>query len=494
MENTARKIDSQLQAKVIGHINLSPSTGMDAGRVPAGSGDEVHDAFLLGQSSQTWSFTQIKNECARVIAEISELQAENRWADIVALFFPVEQQLPELVDAGLDAEIRGKVSFALCRDGRHEQAILCLQPVIEKEPGNSLAHYSLGYTVVDLFFQARTQRKIIPPQRKTELIKLAHHHFAIAIQLRPDSVTYCYRQAIFFKEIETKPKQAIPLFRQAIANWQKLSAEDQQKYHQQRPKYIKSLYHLASCLLTTGQAKESLSLLQTMFEEDRTRNHMHPLFKHFAMGKVLHALSRFSESLQHLETAGQVADRGQATDFVWELAGRNALCLGNPDKAMACINKIEPQRRRPYVRWTEANILVARGNTAEALQLLHRCAENDRRGKHVAYMQICRIALSKNDLQPALDAVRKAVRFCIDTYGNPSKEARFWEAVCLYRLGRSKEALPIIEELEGQRFQYANFCRLAQLVRNPQAAAQQVGTAAGTAASSRPVSSLKQVK
>lgn len=490
MENTARKIDSQLQAKVIGHINLSPSAGIDAGRMPAGSGDEVHDAFLLGQSSQGWSFAQIKNECARVVAEISELQAENRWADIVALFFPIEQKLPELVDAGLDAEIRTKVSFALCRDGRHEQAIQCLQPVVAKEPGNSLAHYSLAYTVVDFFFHARTQKKIVTPQRKTELVKLAHHHFGIALQLRPDSVTYCYRQAILFKEIETKPRQAVPLFRQAIANWQKLSAEEQQKYHQQRPKYIKSLYHLASCLLTIGQAGESLTLLQTMFQEDQTRNHMHPLFKHFAMGKVLHALSRFSESFQHLETAGHVAERGQATDFVWELAARNALSLGNQDKAMACIDKIEPHRRRPYVRWTEANILVAQGRSNEALLLLHRCAENDRRGKHVAYMQICRIALSKNDLQPALDAVRKAVRFCIDTYGNPSKEARFWEAVCLYRLGRNTEALPIVEELEQQRFQYPNFSRLTQLIRTPGGMAQQVKEAA----SPRQAALLKQVK
>lgn len=130
MENTARKIDSQLQAKVIGRIALTPSASSGAERIPVGPVEEVEDASLFGQSSGNWSFAHIKRESDRVSAEISELQAENRWADIIALFYPVEQKLPELVDAGLDAEIRGKVAFALGRDGRHDQAIQCLQPLV----------------------------------------------------------------------------------------------------------------------------------------------------------------------------------------------------------------------------------------------------------------------------------------------------------------------------------------------------------------------------
>jgi tetratricopeptide (TPR) repeat protein len=474
MENTARQLGAQLQAKVVGHVELSPEIGDNRRQstlpeplsAPASPATEK-DAFLSGSAGQSWQADHLKRELSRVLAEINELQAAARWQDIVALFFPVEDKLPELVDAGMDSEVRLKLSFALCRADRHEQAISCLLPVVAREKENSLANYNIGYCVLDYFFRARTERRLIPGQRRGELIKLAHHHFDIARRLRPASVTFCYRQAILYKDIEDKPKQAVPLFQQAIANWHGLSPEDQQKYHQQRPKYSKSMYHLASCLLKLDRAGESLGLLKKLLVEDQQRNHLKPLFKHFAMGKVLHALGRYEQSLQQLETAAYVAERGQATDFVHELSARNWLCLKKPEKAMEAVGRIAPQARRPYVVWTEAEALAGLGRHREAVRLLQRSADKDRRSKHIALIRICRLALQLEELPQALDVSRKAVRFCVDTYGNPSREAQFWEAVCLYRLGRCREALPLVEELENGRFQYPNFSRLAALVRAP---------------------------
>jgi tetratricopeptide (TPR) repeat protein len=225
------------------------------------------------------------------------------------------------------------------------------------------------------------------------------------------------------------------------------------------------MYHLASCLLALGNPQESLGLLKKVMEEDQDANHMHPLFKHFAFGKALHALGRFDESLQHLETAAHRADRGQATDFVWELAARNALCMGKPDKAKASIDRINPARRRPYVQWTESDVLVALGRRKEAIKLLEKSASTDRRSRHKSLIRICRILLSLGDFANALDAVRAAENFCVENFGNPPKEGKFWEAVCLYRMERSADALPIIAELEAQRYNSQHFDRLARLVR-----------------------------
>lgn len=469
MQNTARDLAQESQVKVIGHINLPQTTDVEKrAKDPL---DVGLDDFLTGQVEADWHVDLAKREFDRVLAEIAELQAENRWQDIVALFYPVAEKAPELVRAGLDTDVRIKVSFALGRVGRHDEAIEELQRAVEKDPKNSLAHYSIGYVALDAFYQTRTSRRILPAKRRAELAALAHYHFDQATQLRPASVTYHYRHAVFYKEIEDKPKKAVPLFTQAIANWCRLSVDEQHRLHQQRPKYIKSMYHLASCLLALDKPSQSLDLLHKVMEEDRDRNHMHPLFKHFALGKVLHTLGRYTESLHHLETAAQVAERGQATDFVWELAARNAHRLGNLDKAMSCINRVESSRRRPYIQWTEADILVGLGKAAEALRVLQRSASADRRSRHKALIRMARIYLSQGVCDKALDAAQAAVRFCRENYGNPPKEGRFWEAVSLYRLGRSGEALPIIDELEAQHFQQKNFSRLVQLVRSAGGAA-----------------------
>lgn len=473
MQSTARQLGAQLQAKVVGHVDLQQDKSGNrqeaAQQVPQNQ-HNLQDSFLSGSVGESGMADHLKRELSRVLTEMKELQAATRWQDIVALFFPVEEKLPELADAGMDTEVRLNLSFALCQAGRHEQAIASLQPVVAREKDNSLANYNIGYCVLDYFYRARTDRRLIPVQRRGELLKLGHHHFDAARRLRPDSVTFSYRQAILYKDIEDKPKLAVPIFRQAITNWLSLSPEQQQKYHQQRPKYSKSMYHLASCLLKLDQAKESLQLLEKLLAEDQGRNHVQPLFKHFAMGKVLYNLGRYDQSLQQLETAAYVAERGQATDFVHELAARNCLCLKRPEKAMEAIGHIAPQRRRPYVRWTESDALVGLGRHSQAIRVLQDCAGKDRRSRHVALIRLCRIHLQQSELQEALDGAYKAVRFCTDTYGNPSKEAQFWQAVCLYRLGRSHEALPLVVELEKGRFHYPNFIRLAQLVRGPQAA------------------------
>lgn len=465
MENTARKIDTHEQAKVVGHIQLDTIKTTQVPLPAQTDTSPTAGSFLTQWTSTADDADTLRREHQRVVTEISLLQAENRWQAIVDLFHPVDDKVPELVAAGMETEIRSKVAFALTRLQRNDEAIQTLQQAIKQEPNSALLHYNLGYAALNELFTAKTERRIIPGKRKKELIELAHTNFATARALRPQSVTFCYRQAILCKEIEGKPKTAIPLFEQAITNWEQYSTDEQQRLHQQRPKYVKSLYHLASCLLEEGKADRSLQLLNQVEREDQGRNFLHPLFRHFAFGKVLYALNRHKEALDHLETAGQVADRHQPTDFVWELAARCALRLQQVDKAAACINRVPVQRRRPYVRWTEADVLATLGKTAEAMQVLQQCSERDRRSRHVALIRLSRLHLNMHQYQQGLDAAEQAVRFCEETYGNPSKEAQFWQAAGLHLLGKNTAALQILCMLEEGRFQYPHFRRLTDLVR-----------------------------
>ena len=84
----------------------------------------------------------MQRDLDRVLAEIRELQTENRWDDIIALFYPVEEKLPELVESGMDNEVRLKLGFTLCRTGRHSDSITCLTPVVQDDPDNGMAHYT----------------------------------------------------------------------------------------------------------------------------------------------------------------------------------------------------------------------------------------------------------------------------------------------------------------------------------------------------------------
>lgn len=446
-------------ARIIGHIELPGETKA----APAES--QEPDAFLNDLAATPWTNDRLRQERDRVIAEITELQTENRWQDIIALFHPVDEKLPELTGGEMESEICLKVAFALGRAGRHDDAIHCLEQVVSHEPDNHMAHYNLAYTIQDLLFTIRTSRQPMSPRERARLVETAHTHFRKARELRPESVTFCYREGILYKEIEHNPRKAVPLFEQAIANWEKQDSQTRRQNHRQRPKYIKALYHLASCHLQCGRPERSRQLLEKMMTEDRDRDHMHPLFKHFALGKVLHALGRPGDALDQLETAAYRADKGQATDFVHELAARCALALGQPERAAGYIDRIPASHRRPYVRWTEADVLIAQGRKKEALRVLTQAAERDRRARHKALLRMARIHLGSGRSDKALDLSRQASEFCRETFGNPSQEAMFWQAAALYRLGRPREALVIIGELEEHRFRYPHLRKLAALVR-----------------------------
>ena len=464
MNNTATNIVALEKPRIVGHVQLDPRTV--ATPPPARpSSAPAADGFLAELVGTGFAPDALRREHGRIVGEILALQADNRWQDIIDLFSPVEDKLPDLVAAGMDTDIRLKIAFALVRGRRSEEAIRLLTPVVRREPDNALAHYNLAYAALDELYSARTEHRIIPGKRRQELIRLGHEHFGAARALRPDSVTFAYREAILCKEIENKPRPAIPLFEQAIAIWQGLDASEQARRHQERPKYVKSLYHLASCLLAAGRAADSLRRLHTLEAEDGERCFMHPLFRHFAFGKVLHALGRYKEALDRLETAAHAADPHQPTDFVWELAARCALRLGQVDRAQACIERVPRNRRRPYVQWTEADVLAARGRVNEALQVLRASAERDRRSPHVSLIRMARLLLGRRELEEALDAATRAVRFCEETWGNASREGRFWQAAALHLLGRNGEAVAIVTELEEAHFQYPHFGRLAGLVR-----------------------------
>jgi tetratricopeptide (TPR) repeat protein len=162
---------------------------------------------------------QVRRERSRVIGEINVLRAENRWEDILALFHPVEEKLPELAALGLATPVRAEAAFALGHLGRHDEAIELYARCLVEEPDNFHYHSGLAYAAYDTLYATKGRQLMLHPAERRARIELARRHFAAAQSLRPDRITNYYRQGMLFKKIQGKSAETLPLFETAVRNW-----------------------------------------------------------------------------------------------------------------------------------------------------------------------------------------------------------------------------------------------------------------------------------
>jgi tetratricopeptide (TPR) repeat protein len=383
----------------------------------------------------------------RALAELADLIRQNRWADVVDLFHPVEEKLPELADYGHDIRVREKIAFALGHLGRHDEAITELSACLKSEPDNFFLHASLAYTAYDSLWAAKNRQVLLSGKARNDRIALAHRHFAAAQALRPDTVTNFYRQGMLFREIEGKDDKSIPLFRRAVENWEGLEADDRQRRHQERKNYIKSLYQLAGALVAVGRPDRALGHLQRCLAEDESTNYIALPFKYFALGKVQFHLNSYAEARDALLFAAKCRHDGPL-DFVFELLARVYLALGGTDKAREAIGRVPEARRRPYIRWTEADVLCAAGEYEKALQVLTACVNRDGFSRHKGLLRMARITYLLNRFDQCAAHAEAARRFFREKWTNDCNEGVFWLAAANLRQGRLDEAGRLAGELE----------------------------------------------
>lgn len=399
------------------------------------------------------------NERKRFLSEVSVLKSENRWEDIVTLLHPVEEKCPELDDVGLASPLRYEISFALDHLGRFDEAVAVARACVESEPDNFLYHAGLAYTAYNSLYAAKTRLVMLHPAERKARIELAHRHFEKACALRPDGVTNFYRRGMLFKQFQNRKEEALPLFEAAVRNWDAMAVEEKEKRHQERKNYVKSLYQMASCLLDRERPQVALEAIQRCIEEDNSTQYLRMVHKHFALGKIQFRLGRLGPALDALHCAGALADP-EDDDYVFELMARVHLCRRDTDSAWEAVNRVPPRKRRPYFRWTEADVLVARGETDRAARILAEVAERDRRGRHKALMRLVRIDFRKGDYGACLDWARQARTFFWEQYQNVYADALLWEAAALMRLGNLNEAAGVADELAAAHPGHPHLARL----------------------------------
>jgi tetratricopeptide (TPR) repeat protein len=417
------------------------------------------DEFIAFEDLNTVKAEVLQTYCRQVVSEIGELQRESRWEDILSLFYPLESKLSDLVEKKLDTEIRSHLGFTLGQIKRFDDAIKELSLCVERDPENFGYHSSLAYTAYNSLYAAKSREIFLAGNIKARRIELAHKHFRIAQLLRPDGITNFYREGMMFKQIENKADRALPLFKSAVANWEALEPARQEERHQERKNYIKALYQLASTLLAIGNAKAALPLIRKCLAEDEKSNHQSLLFKYFALGKVHFHLNQLAEARDALVFAAKCSGE-QQSDFVQELLARTYLAMDNPGRAWEVIEAIPVKARKPYYRWTEADILCAMKEFNRARAVLLQCQERDNRGRHKALIRLAKIEYLTEHFDQAAEYGARAVKFFQDNWSNPYDAGLFWQAAGLLRLGKTDEARSIAGILRDHNPRYPKLDKL----------------------------------
>ncbi len=390
---------------------------------------------------------RLLHERKRILGEVKVLRDENRWEDILTLLHPAEDRAPELVAAGLQAPLLAEAAFALDHLGRFDEALALGRACVEMDPENFHYHSGLAYTAYNSLYAAKTRRVMLHPAERKARIELAHTHFEQARRLRPDGVTGLYRQGMLFKQIQNQKDKALPLFEAAVKNWDALSAEDRKKRHQERKNFIKSLYQLSSCLLDAEKPRAAMEALARCLDEDASSQHLKMVHKHFALGKIHFRLGQLDQARDALDFASTFADPAD-DDYVFELLARVHLARRDLARARQAVDRVPAQRRRPYFRWTESDVLVAEGDPDRARRILVETAERDRRSRHKALLRLVRIDYRRGDFESCLRWARDAQAFFWDQYGNSYADGLVWEGAALVRLGRLEEAAGAARRLE----------------------------------------------
>ena len=410
-----------------------------------------------------------ENRLRMVLAELAEIFRERRWQQALDLFHPVEEKLPELVDLALDTAVREKLAFALGQAGRPDDALAQLRVCVDRDPENFYPHNSLAYTAYNTLFAAKNREIFLSGKERQERIALAHRHFEAAQRLRPDGVTNFYRQGMLWHKIENKPNKALPLFSRAVDNWEALTGEDKDRRQQERKNYVKALYQQAGILLARGDCRCATQTLKRCLAEDEQSDYLSRLHKYFALGKLEYHSGRFKEARDALLFAEKCRDR-EPIDFVFELLARVYLGLKSPEKAMASIDRVPPNHRRPYFRWTEADVLCAMGKYDQARTVLETCIQRDRRSRHKGLIRLCRIVYLLGDYRSVMEHAREADRFFRELWANPCADALFWLAAGAMRAGEVEQARSSALALSDFQPGYPKLDRLLELLEGKGAA------------------------
>lgn len=455
------------QAKIISYPGQDQNKELFTDDFPASEtkkserGDEDFLDYLAAQSGFEDRAAARMRAC---LNEIASVRQNNSWEKILTLFYPLEDKEPDLVKAGMDVPVRKEIAYAMGQLHQFDQALSEYEKCWKSRPNDFLIASATAYTLYNCIYAAKNREMILPRKLKQQRLHEAHEWFARAQELKPHRVTNFYREGMLYKNIECKREKAIPLFSKAISNWEEYDSETRKKRHQERKNYVKSLYNLASCHLQAGRTQKALQYMEVCLKKDEGRDHVGKEFKYFALGKIHYFLGEYAKAEKALEFAAGFIKPNDG-DFIYELWARTLLARKKPREAMKRVCKIPERMRRPYVRWTEADALIALGDQDRAEKVLGSALEKDRRSKHKTLVRLAKIHFAREEYEQVIKRAGEADNFHRQVYTTPDADGLFWKSAGLLRQGRKNEAREVCSELRAYRPGYAMLPNLIAILK-----------------------------
>jgi tetratricopeptide (TPR) repeat protein len=153
-------------------------------------------------------------------------------------------------------------------------------------------------------------------------------------------------------------------------------------------------------------------------------------------------------------------------DFVYELLAKAYLAMGQPDQALKALQRVPEKARRPYYRWTEADVLCALKDFQGARRVLSLALERDQRSRHKTLIRLARIEYATGDFEACGKFGEAACAFFNEKWGTVYYEGMFWRSVSAYRLGRLDEAMSLAEDLQRNNPRYPKLGALLFKIRS----------------------------
>lgn len=447
------------QAKIISYPDQNQEKKRPAEDFPAPESERSDEEFLDFLAEQSGFEDRVASRMRACLNEIAVARQSNSWEKILTLFHPLEDKEPDLVKAGMDMQVRKEIAYAMGQLHQYDQALAEYEKCWKARPDDFLTASAIAYTLYNCVYATKNREMILPGKLKQQRLRDAHKWFAKAQELKPHRVTNFYRQAMLYKNIECKREKAVPLFSKAISNWEEYDDKTRKRRHQERKNYVKSLYNLASCHLQSGRTRKALECMESCLEKDEGRDYVRKEFKYFALGKIHFFTGEYGKAEKALEFAAGFVKPWDG-DFVFELWARTLLAQKKPKEAMKKLTKIPEKMRRPYVRWTEADTLLALGDRGRAKEILKTATEKDSRSRHKTLVRLARIYFAAEEYEHTIQMASEADDFHRHVYTTPDPDGLFWKAAALARLDRLDEAREVCLELEGYKPGYSHLPRL----------------------------------